>query len=136
MSLMVILLFRLQDDRPMIWEGLRFPTGRLYLFAPLFLIVAFFGLAGHIHPLLHATVGVLLYASLYNALRSIYANWRESRDLLVSLAITGLVVALLSGRYYILPPAIAFLIIAAYWERNRRNAVLPTSSRLTHSTDT
>ncbi len=136
MFLLIILLFRLQDDRSVIWERLRFPTGRLYLFAPLFLIVAFFGLAGHIHPLLHATVGVLLYASLYNALRSIHTGWRQSRDLLVGLAITGLIVALLSGRYYIVPSAIAFLIIAAYWERNRRNAASPTSSRYPYSTNT
>ncbi len=116
---LVIVLFRLKGEGSMIWEGLSFPPGKLYLFAPLFVVGAFFGLAGHVHPLIHAIVGVLLYASLYNALRSIQDVWRASRDLLIGLSITGLIVALVSGRHYIIPPAIAFLISAAYWNRSR-----------------
>ncbi len=117
MALLIILLSRLQEDRPMIWDGLRFPPGKLYLFAPLFLVVAFFGLAGHVHPLIHAILGTVLYASLYNTLRSLRDDWRIPRDLLAGLSVTGLIVAFLSTRYYVIPPAIAFLVLLSYWNR-------------------
>ena len=124
---LIFLAFRWQDDRPMLWRGMRFPPSGLWSFAPLFLIVAFYGLANLVHPVIHAIVGVLLYASLYNALRSTHDPWKVSRDLLVGLSVTGLIVALLNGRYYIVPPALAFVLLSAYWELKigRRAALDP-----------
>ncbi len=113
---LILSSFMLSQNAPPVGDKIRFPARALYLFAPIFIVIAFYALAQWSHPLVCISAGVVLYVSLYNSLVGIDVSgtWRTSRDMLIGMIVTGLLAAILDQQYHILVPVAAFSLLLVF----------------------
>ncbi len=96
--------------------GPSLPPQLAYLYPSFYIILAFYGLAGRVHPLIHLLVWVPFFTTLYNALEDV-DSWLFSRRLLLGLILVSFIVAIADNKGYVIPPALAFLLFVVYVDR-------------------
>ncbi|NOZ30623.1 MAG: hypothetical protein GXO68_01560 [Crenarchaeota archaeon] len=102
---------------------LKWPEGKpLILYAPLFVIVAFYILDKILPPILHLLVGIALFIAIHNTLhpydvlQSLDA-WPAARNLLLGLIVTSILLMILVSLYYLIPSIVLFLILTPLLEK-------------------
>ncbi len=93
-----------------------YPYKLLILYPIVFIIILLYGMTYYVHPIIHVLLGIIYYILLLKTLSNIKRDmeyrksiWRFSSQLVIGLAITGVLIGLFNNLYYIFVPAIFFI---------------------------